>query len=98
MTPYKLLAIAPSSDDAQIKTAYLNKIKEYPPDHHPQMFERVQQAYQQIKDITARIKYRLLTPPQFDVAELMLHKLPTKNQARPKMAQLLQLLENSTQK
>jgi DnaJ-class molecular chaperone len=95
MDPYKRLELPEAADDSQIKIAYLNKVKQFPPEHHPQTFQQVQAAYQLIKDKTARIKYRLLKVPEFDVSQIVQQQLTAKNTGRPSAAQLLNLLENS---
>lgn len=65
-TPYEILEVPEQASDAEIKQAYLQKVKQFPPDHHHQQFQRVQQAYETIKDLESRTKYALFTVPEAD--------------------------------
>lgn len=93
--PYIVLGLAPSADDAQIKNAWLDKVKQFVPEHHPQQFQQIQTAYQQIKDESSRMLYQLLKVPTFDLQLIMQQSLSEPNQRRPQVSQLLSLLENS---
>ena len=95
MNPFTLLELAESATDEQIKAAYLNKVRQYPPEHYPQQFQQIQAAYQQIKDSSARIQYQLLTPPQFDSQQLINYCLDNPDSRRPGIEQMLKLLADS---
>jgi curved DNA-binding protein CbpA len=43
----------------EIRTAYLNKIKEYPPEKFPAEFERVRDAYTILSDVRYRTRLML---------------------------------------
>ena len=43
--PQNILGVPEDANAAEIRTAYLNKIKEYPPEKFPAEFERVRDAY-----------------------------------------------------
>ena len=43
--PQKILGVPDDAGTAEIRTAYLNKIKEFPPEKSPTEFERVRDAY-----------------------------------------------------
>jgi len=55
--PQNILGVPEDANAAEIRTAYLNKIKEYPPEKFPAEFERVLDAY----TILSNPRYR--TPP-----------------------------------
>jgi curved DNA-binding protein CbpA len=59
MNPYLILGVPPAADDATIRRAYLTAVKESPPDLHPERFQAVSAAYEQIQDEPARLRYRL---------------------------------------
>jgi curved DNA-binding protein CbpA len=59
MNPYLVLGVAPSADDATIRQAYLAAVRESPPDTHPQRFQAVSAAYDQVKDEPSRLRYLL---------------------------------------
>jgi len=65
-TPYQILGIATDSTDAEIKHAYLQKVKENPPDHNQEQFQLIHNAYTSIKDIKSRTSYDLFNIPTAD--------------------------------
>jgi curved DNA-binding protein CbpA len=70
-TPYEILEASEQASDAEIKQAYLQKVKQFPPDHHHEQFQQVQQAYEAIKDPERRTKYALFTVPEADFDGLL---------------------------
>jgi hypothetical protein len=48
--PQTILAVADDAGAEEIRTAYLNKIKEYPPERCPEEFERIRDAYKILSD------------------------------------------------
>jgi curved DNA-binding protein CbpA len=59
MNPYDLLGVAPDADDKMVRDAYLEAVKRFPPEHCPEEFSAVNQAYQAIKDEESRLRYIL---------------------------------------
>ena len=74
-TPYILLDVATDADDAEIKRAYLQKVRDYPPDRDPERFQAIHDAYQSIKDQKCRIGYALFNAPVADFDELLSNAL-----------------------
>ncbi len=72
-TPYDILEVAEQATDAEIKQAYLQKVKQFPPDHYQQQFQQVKQAYEAIKDLNCRTKYALFTVQEADFNALLDH-------------------------
>ncbi|MFO0847494.1 MAG: J domain-containing protein [Gemmataceae bacterium] len=58
-TPYDILGLPPDAPDEAIRQRYLQLTREFPPEQHPQRFAAVRAAYEKIKDIDARVRYRL---------------------------------------
>ena len=56
--PQNILGVPRDAGPGEIRTAYLNKIKEYPPEKFPAEFERVRDAYTMLSD--ARYRTRLM--------------------------------------
>jgi curved DNA-binding protein CbpA len=59
MNPYHVLHIRPDAGDAEIRQAYLEALKQSPPEADPERFAAVSQAYESIKDEISRIRYAL---------------------------------------
>jgi len=56
--PHAIIGVTPDATPEEIRAAYLNKIKEYPPETFPAEFERVRDAYAMLSD--ARCRSRLM--------------------------------------
>ena len=54
--PQNILGVPQDAKAGEIRTAYLNKIKEDPPEKFPAKFERVRDAYTILSDVRYRIR------------------------------------------
>ncbi|MGR9043690.1 MAG: J domain-containing protein [Gammaproteobacteria bacterium] len=70
-TPYQLLNVAVDAGDTEIKQAYLQQVKEHPPEHDAERFQAIHSAYQTIKDAKCRTAYDLFVMPAADFDELL---------------------------
>jgi curved DNA-binding protein CbpA len=59
MNPYLELGVPRDADDQRIRRAYLEAIKEATPETDPDRFKTLTDAYNKIKDETARYRYEL---------------------------------------
>jgi curved DNA-binding protein CbpA len=59
VNPYVVLEIPTSADDQTIRRAYLNAVKDSPPESDSKRFQEVSQAYEKIKDETSRYRFIL---------------------------------------
>ena len=44
------LGVGYPTTDEEVRRAYLNLVKRYPPEHHPEEFARVAEAYEALRD------------------------------------------------
>lgn len=65
-TPYQILDVAVGANDKAIKQAYLQQVKNNPPDRNQQQFQLIHDAYTSIKDHKSRISHELFTLPVAD--------------------------------
>lgn len=70
-TPYELLGLETDASDAEIKQAYIQQVKQNPPDRDQDKFQRIHEAYNEIKDHTSRLKYELFTLPSTDFSAVI---------------------------
>lgn len=70
-SPYQTLGVSEQATDADIKQAYLQRVKDSPPDRDQQRFQRIQQAYEAIKDSDSRLRYGLFQWPEADFDALL---------------------------
>ncbi len=72
MDARKILGIELSAGDEEIRAAYLQKIKEHPPDQSPEEFEKIRDAYETLRDPRRRMRDMLLSAdPDAPLASLL---------------------------
>ncbi len=70
-TPFEILGVPEDADDRQIKKAYLDAVRRYPPEQHPKRFHKIREAYERIATEKARIGYMLFDISLPDPAEIV---------------------------
>jgi hypothetical protein len=60
--PFAVLKLSPDAGEAEIRSRYLELVKQFPPETDPDKFREVRAAYEAIKDPLV-IARRLLIPP-----------------------------------
>ncbi len=81
-TPYEILRVALDASDAEIKQAYLQKVKDNPPDHDQEKFQLIHNAYISIKDQKSRVSYTLFNVASTDFDELIDRALSTEQKVQ----------------
>ena len=91
--PFDLLGVAEDAGDDAIKKAYLQRVREHPPERNPDRFQAIRAAYEAIKTPKHRLSYRLFHQETPDLAELAVTALrPGDTRRRPSEALVRQLL------
>jgi len=60
--PFRLLGVEPPTTEIEVKRAYTKLIRRFKPEHHPEQFRRVREAYEQALD---RLKWHGAFPISF---------------------------------
>lgn len=81
--PFMLLEVAPGAGDAEIKKAYLAKVREFPPERAPERFQAIHRAYESIKTPKARLAYALFHREIPDASALCQHLLQETKEGQP---------------
>ena len=55
-----VLGVAAGATEEEIRSAYLRKVKEHPPERDPAAFERIRDAYEVLRDPRRRARQMLL--------------------------------------
>jgi hypothetical protein len=80
-----VLGVAADVGDADIRSAYLAKVREFPPDKNPEAFERIRDAHDLLKDPRTRAKQVLMCPdPRAPMVDLLIGVKPVRRFAGPK--------------
>lgn len=70
------LGVVPDADPPSLHQAYLAKVRQYPPDREPDMFEKVRNAYEQLKDPQLRARQVLVAPDVTRPLTTLLDNMP----------------------
>jgi len=91
-TPYEILGISEDCDDEIVKKGYLGMVRQFPPERFPDDFQRIRNAYEQIKTDKDRASLELFDRTLPEPEELIreLKKISTEN--RPDEQTLQELL------
>lgn len=57
---YKVLGLRSNSRQERVKEKYIELVKQYPPEQHPEEFEKIRRAYEVLRDPVERKKYNLM--------------------------------------
>jgi curved DNA-binding protein CbpA len=64
--PYEVIRVPPTASDNEIRRAYFELVREYPPEQSPEQFKRIRAAYEILRDPVQRVEWDLfiaLLPP-----------------------------------
>ena len=75
-SPWSILGVSLDADDEQIRAAYLRRVKEHPPDRSATEFEKIRDAYDQLKDPYRRARYLILGATPDMLLESLLDDVP----------------------
>ena len=74
--PWGVLGIQDDATDEQIRDAYIEKVKLHPPDRDQQQFERVRDAYEELRDPRRRAERVILSADPNQPLPSLLDALP----------------------
>lgn len=76
--PYTVLELSPGSTEEQIRKAYLEQVRKYPPDRDPERFAKIRDAYDQLRDPVTRMRSRVFTISSLDSIDDLLRDMQQK--------------------
>ena len=97
-TPFEVLGVDETAGDEAIKRAYLQKVREHPPERDPERFQTIRAAFEAVADHRRRLGYRLFHHELPDVAVLLESLAEARPRRRPQEPLLLQVLAASLRK
>jgi DnaJ-class molecular chaperone len=72
--PFSVLGVPPDAGDEAIRRRYLELAREFPPEQHPERFAKIRAAYERIKDLDGRVRYRLFETGREDTIEAIIEE------------------------
>ncbi|RUM94737.1 MAG: molecular chaperone DnaJ [Thiothrix sp.] len=97
--PYLILGLSKPAKfgdlkDDQVQSSYLALVRQFPPDRHPQRFEEIRRAYEQLKTYKARVSHDLFDTTLPDRGDLVARLLPQgETLQRPALKQVQNILK-----
>jgi curved DNA-binding protein CbpA len=80
----EVLGVGIHATEEEIRAAYLQKIKDHPPESSPDEFERIRDAWETLRDPRRRARSLLLAvDPDAPIAALLAHRPPERRFAGP---------------
>ncbi len=80
--PYAVLGLAPGSDDETIRRRYLNLVRQFSPERDPERFAAIRAAYERLRDLDTRLRYRLFEAGRRETVDALLEDLGCRSQRR----------------
>lgn len=69
--PYLLLGVPTQAGDDEINKAYLQKVRQFPPERSPRTFEQIRAAYEAIRTRRDRLRFHLIPAEPPDLHSLV---------------------------
>ncbi|HLN30798.1 MAG TPA: DnaJ domain-containing protein [Gemmataceae bacterium] len=73
--PYQELGLSAASDDNAIRRRYLELVREFPPERYPEKFAAIRAAYESLRDLDTRLRYRLFEAGRNESIEAIIEEL-----------------------
>jgi curved DNA-binding protein CbpA len=79
---YEVLGLPAEADDDTIRRRYLELVRQFSPEHHPEKFSRVRAAYEQLKDLNTRLRFRLFEAGKKDSIDAIIEEVSCRSARR----------------
>ncbi len=73
--PYQILELAPDSDDEAIRRRYLELVRQFTPERHPEKFAAIRAAYEGLRDLDTRLRYRLFEAGKNETVDAIIEEI-----------------------
>jgi curved DNA-binding protein CbpA len=80
--PYAVLGLPPDCDDAAIRRRYLELVRQYSPEHHPEKFAAVRGAYESLRDLDTRLRHRLFEAGRNESVDAIIEEVTCRSPRR----------------
>jgi curved DNA-binding protein CbpA len=80
--PYAALGLPPESDDETIRRRYLELVRQFTPEHHPEKFAAIRTAYEKLRSLDTRLRYRLFEAGKRESIDAVIEEVTCRNSRR----------------
>jgi curved DNA-binding protein CbpA len=79
---YAILGLPADSDDEAIRRRYLELVREFSPERHPERFAAIRQAYESLRDLDTRVRHRLFEAGKSESIEALIEEVACQSPRR----------------
>jgi curved DNA-binding protein CbpA len=80
--PYAVLGLPSDCDDDTIRRRYLELVRQFSPEHHPERFAAIRSAYERLRDLDTRLRYRLFEAGKRETIDALLEEIACRSRRR----------------
>ncbi len=80
--PYEVLGLSGDSDDETIRRRYLQLVREFTPEQQPEKFAAIRQAFEHLRDLNTRLRYRLFQAGKKDSVDAIIEEIACRSPRR----------------
>ena len=80
--PYQELGLPADSDDDTIRRRYLELVRQFSPEKHPEKFAAVRRAYESLRDLNTRLRYRLFEAGRNETVDALVEEITCRTTRR----------------
>jgi len=92
--PYTVMGLPADSDDETIRRRYLELVREFSPERHPEKFAAIREAYESLRDLDTRLRYRLFEAGKNESIEAIIEEISCRgSRRRVSLESLLSLIK-----
>ncbi len=92
--PYLVLGLPAEADDETIRRRYLELVRQFSPEHHPQKFAAIRTAYEQLRNLNTRLRHRLFEHDNHESLDGIVEEIECRSpRRRLSLQNLLSLLQ-----
>jgi curved DNA-binding protein CbpA len=94
--PYHVLDLPADCDDEAIRRRYLELVRQFSPEKHPEKFAAIRSAYEKLKDLDTRLRYRVFEAGKNESLDTIIEELECRTKRRRvSLETLLSMLERT---
>jgi curved DNA-binding protein CbpA len=80
--PYQVLGLSADCDDETIRRRYLELVRQFSPEHHPEKFAAIRAAYESLRDLDTRLRYRLFEAGKNESIDALIKEITCQSSRR----------------
>jgi curved DNA-binding protein CbpA len=79
---YDVLGLPADSDDEAIRRRYLELVRQFSPERHPERFAVIRKAYESLRDLDTRVQHRLFEAGRSESIEAIIEEIACQSPRR----------------